>query len=240
MRSEVSSLHIRGVSAGYGVLRVLNDVSLTVAQGEIVTLIGANGAGKSSLMKVASGLLPASAGEVLLHGQAATYLAADERVRRGLAQVPEGRRLFGTMTVRENMELGAYCRDDVEGVARDMERCLALFPDLRSRLGTVAGTLSGGQQQMVAVARAMMSAPKVLLLDEPTIGLAPAVVEMIAHAIGDIRRSGVDVLLVEQNAETALAIADYAYVLEGGCVVMHGAAKELADDDEVRRAYMGL
>ncbi|VTU25492.1 LIV-I protein F [Variovorax sp. PBS-H4] len=240
MRSEVGSLQIRGISAGYGLLQVLHDVSLTVAPGEVVTLIGANGAGKSSLMKVASGLLAASAGEVLLHGQKATHVAADERVRRGLALVPEGRRLFGAMTVMENMELGAYCRDDAKAIAGDMERCLTLFPDLRSRLDTVAGTLSGGQQQMVAVARAMMSAPKVLLLDEPTIGLAPAVVQMIARAIGDIRRSGVDVLLVEQNAEAALAIADYAYVLEGGRVAMHGVARDLADNDQVRRAYMGL
>ena len=240
MRPDAVSLSVRELSARYGVLPVLHGVSLDVARGEVVALIGANGAGKSSLMKAVCGLLRPHAGSVSLHDESITHVAPDERVRKGLALVPEGRRLFDTMTVRENVELGAYCRSDARAVAADLERCLALFPDLRGRLAAVAGTLSGGQQQMVAVARALMSAPRVLLLDEPTIGLAPAVVELIAQVIGDIRRSGVDVLLVEQNAETALSISDYAYVMEGGSVVAEGAASELASNDEVRRAYMGM
>jgi branched-chain amino acid transport system ATP-binding protein len=240
MRPEAVSLRVRDVSAAYAGLPVLHDVTLDVAHGEVVTLIGANGAGKSSLMKVVAGLLAPTKGAVRLHDQAVTDLCADERVRRGLALVPEGRRLFGSMTVLENLQMGAYARDDADAVAIDLERCMALFPDLRPRLGAVAGTLSGGQQQMVAVARALMSAPRVLLLDEPTIGLAPAVVAVIAKAVQGIRDSGVDVLLVEQNAEAALAISDYAYVMEGGTVVTHGTASALAADDGVRRAYMGM
>lgn len=240
MRTDKPSLHVHKLSAGYGTLPVLHEVALEIGRGEVVTLIGANGAGKSSLMKVISGLLKPRGGDVWLHGQPLGGLQPNERVRRGLALVPEGRRLFGSMTVRENIELGAYCRNDAAAIANDLERCLALFPDLRHRLNAVAGTLSGGQQQMVAVARALMSAPRVLLLDEPTIGLAPAVVGMIGEAVRAIRGAGVDVMLVEQNAEVALAIADYAYVMEGGCVVIHGAAAELASNDEVRRAYMGM
>lgn len=240
MRPDAISLQVRDVSAGYDGLPVLHDVTLAVARGEVVTLIGANGAGKSSLMKVVAGLLRPTSGAVHLHDRAVTDLWPDERVRRGLALVPEGRRLFGSMTVLENLQMGAYARDDAAAVDADLDRCLAMFPDLRPRLGAVAGTLSGGQQQMVAVARALMSAPSVLLLDEPTIGLAPAVVEVIATAVGEIRNSGVDVLLVEQNAEAALAMADYAYVMEGGTVVTHGAACVVAADEGVRRAYMGM
>jgi len=240
MRPEAISLQVRDVGAAYAGLPVLHDVTLEVANGEVVTLIGANGAGKSSLMKVVAGLLRPTKGAVRLHDREVTELWPDERVRRGLALVPEGRRLFGSMTVLENLQMGAYARDDAAAVAADLGRCLVMFPDLRPRLEAVAGTLSGGQQQMVAVARALMSAPSVLLLDEPTIGLAPSVVAVIAKAVREIRDSGVDVLLVEQNAEAALGISDYAYVMEGGRVVKHGAASALAADDGVRRAYMGM
>jgi branched-chain amino acid transport system ATP-binding protein len=213
---------------------------MTVAKGQVVTLIGANGAGKSTLLKCISGLLKSSSGVVRLNDADVTHWQPDALLRERLSLVPEGRRLFGTMTVQENLLLGAYSREDQSAVALDFERCLAFFPDLKNRLGVQAGSLSGGQQQMVAVGRALMSSPRLLLLDEPTIGLAPAIVEQIAQVIAKIRDTGVDVLLVEQNAETALQIADYAYVMEGGEIVFHGAAAELAKNEEVQRAYMGM
>lgn len=232
---EVSVLAVR-----YGIVPALRDVSLTVRKGQIVTIIGANGAGKSTLMKAVSGLLKPASGRVRLFGEDVTGLSAEKLVPRGLSLVPEGRRLFGAMTVRENLELGAYSRPSAASMAQDLERTLSYFPDLRGRLGAEAGTLSGGQQQMVAVGRALMSAPRLLLLDEPTIGLAPAVVETIASVISTVRRDGVDVILVEQNAEVALAIADYGYVLEEGHVVMQGDAGELARNEDVKRAYLGI
>lgn len=239
-RQDDIVLDVSGVSISYGAVPAVRGASFQVRGGQIVTLIGANGAGKSTLMKYIAGLVPAQAGSLTLHGETLDVASADARVRRGLCLVPEGRRLFGSMTVRENLELGAYCRNDARAVSADLERCLGYFPDLVAKLGAPAGTLSGGQQQMVAVARALMAAPRVLLLDEPTIGLAPAVVEQIARVIHVIRDSGVDVLLVEQNAEVALRIADYAYVLEGGGVVQHGDARTLAGDERVQRAYLGM
>lgn len=239
MRND-HSIELKNLHAGYGVVPALHDVSLTLSKGQIVTIIGANGAGKSTMMKVIAGLLRPTSGSIKLFGESVTGFSADKLVPRGLSLVPEGRRLFGPMTVRENMALGAYCRTDSVAIARDFERTLSYFPDLRNRLETVAGTLSGGQQQMVAVARALMSAPRILLLDEPTIGLAPAVVDTISAVIGTIRDSGVDVILVEQNAEIALAVADYAYVLEDGRIVTHGDASALAQNDEVQRAYLGI
>lgn len=240
MTTEVLSLEVKGLAASYGVVPALRDVGLQVRRGQVVTIVGANGAGKSTLMKCVSGLLRPAAGEVRLFGEALRERGADERVARGLALVPEGRRLFGPMTVGANLQLGAYARRDKAAVAASMARVLALFPDLRGRLDAKAATLSGGQQQMVAVGRALMSAPRMLLLDEPTIGLAPAVVAQIGRAVREVCKEGVDVLLVEQNAEMALSIADYAYVLERGSVVMHGHATELAGNREVQRAYMGL
>lgn len=240
MAAETPSLEVRDLGAAYGVVPALRDVTLQVEHGQVVTLIGANGAGKSSLMKCIAGLLKPNRGEVLLFGEVVTALEPNGRVARGLALVPEGRLLFGTMSVRENLELGAYTRTDAAEIATSLERCLALLPDLKPKLEVHAGSLSGGQQQMVAVARALMSAPRVLLLDEPTIGLAPAVVDLIGRVVRDICADGVDVLLVEQNAEVALSLADFAYVLEQGSVVISGTGQELARNDEVRRAYMGL
>jgi len=241
MNSAVEySLQVEHLVASYGKVPALRGVSMGVARGQVVTLIGANGAGKSTLMKCISGLLKSDAGEVRLNGEAVANRQPDELLRRGLSLVPEGRRLFGSMTVLENLMLGAYCRKDRSQVEADLEPCLEFIPDLRPRLPSQAGSLSGGQQQMVAVARALMSKPRLLLLDEPTIGLAPAVVEQIAQVIGRIRDTGVDVLLVEQNAETALRIADYAYVMEGGEIVSQGVAAELAQNEDVQRAYMGM
>ncbi len=240
MSAESASLEVDDLVVWYDAVPALRGTSLRVMRGQVVTLIGANGAGKSTLMKCVSGLLRPRSGCVRLFGVESTGLPPDELVARGLALVPEGRRLFGAMSVRENLELGAYaCREPAER-ARRLERALALFPDLKGRLGAQAGTLSGGQQQMLAVGRALMSGPRLLLLDEPTIGLAPAVVDLIARCVREICAAGVDVLLVEQNAEVALGVADQAYVLEDGCVSTQGPAAKLMNDDNVRRAYMGL
>ncbi|WP_201192565.1 ABC transporter ATP-binding protein [Pseudomonas fluorescens] len=240
MSRSLYSLNVQGLNASYSRVPVLRGVSMTVAQGQVATLIGANGAGKSTLLKCISGLLKSSSGGVRFDDCDVTNWQPDALLNRGLSLVPEGRRLFGTMTVQENLLLGAYSRDQKSAIVADFERCLDFFPDLKNRLSDQAGSLSGGQQQMVAVGRALMSNPRLLLLDEPTIGLAPAIVEQIAQVIAKIRDAGVDVLLVEQNAETALQIADYAYVMEGGEIVFHGAAADLAKNEKVQRAYMGM
>jgi len=240
MSTEAPSLQVSGLSASYGSVPAISEVSLEVRRGSIVTLIGANGAGKSTVIKCICGLLKPSAGTVRLFGEDVTGLTPDRLVQRGLSVVPEGRRLFSEMTFKENLELGAYTRRDPLAVQRDMERVLALFPDLKDRLATVAGTFSGGQQQMVAVARALMSAPKLMLLDEPTIGLGPVVVERISDLIVEISRTGVDILIVEQNAEVALALADRAYILEGGRVIANDDAKTLAQSEQVQKAYLGI
>lgn len=233
------SVEVKNLAVRYGIVPALRDVSLSVRRGQIVTIIGANGAGKSTLMKAISGLLSPLSGSVHLFGEDVTGMSAEKLVPRGLSLVPEGRRLFGAMTVRENLELGAYSRS-ARVLKQELERTLSYFPDLRSRLDAEASTLSGGQQQMVAVGRALMSSPRLLLLDEPTIGLAPAVVDTIASVIATVRKDGVDVILVEQNAEIALSIADYAYVLEEGHVFMDGAAADLARNEQVKRAYLGI
>ena len=240
MATEATPLIVSGLSASYGVVPALRNVSLSVRSGQIVTLIGANGAGKSTLIKTICGLVRPTAGSVQLFGEDVTGLSPDRLVTKGLSVVPEGRRLFGEMTMLENLELGAYARTDKVAVKRDLEKVLDLFPELRERLSTQAGTFSGGQQQMIAVARALMSAPRMLLLDEPTIGLAPAIVDRIAELIVRIADTGVNILLVEQNAETALSVAAYAYILEGGAIIAEDAAGTLAQSPEVQRAYLGI
>jgi branched-chain amino acid transport system ATP-binding protein len=240
MHIEPLSLEIKGLCAGYGALTVLRDVSITVPKGKIVTLIGANGAGKSTLIKAVCGLIKPKSGTIQVFGTNMTGQPPDRMVRRGVGLVPEGRRLFKDMTLRENLELGAYTRTNKTDVARDFERVLTLFPELKDRLSEVAGTFSGGQQQMVAIARSLMSAPKLLLLDEPTIGLAPVVVERVAQLVTEISKLGVDILLIEQNAEVALSIADYGYVLETGKVVLGDNAAALLVNSDVQQAYLGI
>jgi branched-chain amino acid transport system ATP-binding protein len=233
-------LEIAGLTISYGPVRAVSDISLTVRRGRITTLIGSNGAGKTTIMKGITGLTRASDGSVKLRGQEILGKPVDKIVAAGVSLVPEGRRLFPTMTVRENLEIGAYRRTDAAVVRDDFERVLGYFPALRERLNVQAMALSGGQQQMVAIGRALMSGPGLLLLDEPSIGLAPAVVQTIGQIIRTVSKTGVDILLVEQNAHMALRLSDDAYVLENGAVVMQGSAQELAQSEAVRAAYLGL
>jgi branched-chain amino acid transport system ATP-binding protein len=233
-------LEIAGLTIGYGQVRAVTDIDMEVRGGRITTLIGSNGAGKTTILKGITGLKAAATGSVRFRGESLLGRAVHDIVAAGISLVPEGRRLFPTMTVRENLEIGAYCRTDVAGVREDLERVLNYFPALRERLAARAMALSGGQQQMVAIGRALMSGPKLLLLDEPSIGLAPAVVQTIGQIIQTISRTGVDVLLVEQNAHMALKLSDDAYVLESGAIVMRGEAQNLARSEAVREAYLGL
>lgn len=240
MHNERPTLEVKGLRAGYGALTVLRDVTIAVPKGSIVTLIGANGAGKSTLIKAIFGLIGPSAGSVHVFGQDMTGQLPDKMVRAGVGLVPEGRRLFNEMTLRENLELGAYTRQNKAEAGEDFDRVLALFPELKDRLSVIAGTFSGGQQQMVAIARALMSAPRLLLLDEPTIGLAPVVVERVVQLVEEISKLGVDILLIEQNAEVALSVATYGFVLENGQVVLEGNAAELLENPAVQQAYLGI
>jgi branched-chain amino acid transport system ATP-binding protein len=232
-------LEVRGLAASHGEFSALSDVSLTVGPGEIVALLGSNGAGKTTLLKSVVGLLVPHAGIVRWNGEDLVQLRPDQIVERGLVLVPEGRRLFTRMTVLENLELGAFAPRGRAAKAESMERVYALFPILRERRGTMVGALSGGQQQMVAVGRALMSYPRMLMLDEPSLGIAPRLVEAIFLALAEINRSGVGIFLVEQNVQAALTLARRAYVLEGGRVVREGDAPTLLDDPDVRRAYLG-
>ncbi|MDA0633667.1 ABC transporter ATP-binding protein [Nonomuraea sp. MCN248] len=225
-------LSLDGIEAGYGGLRVLHGLSLEVAAGELVALVGANGAGKSTTLRVASGLLRPSAGRVVFDGEELTGLPGHAVVRRGLVQVPEGRALFGPLTVAENLAMGAF------HTGEPADRVLELFPRLAERLDQRADTMSGGEQQMLAIGRALMTRPRLLMLDEPSVGLAPLMVRAVFDALGRIRESGVAILLVEQNAAQALALADRAYVLENGVITLSGT--DLAGDERVRRAYLGL
>ncbi len=232
-------LEIKNLNVHYGVIHALKDVSLKVEAGEIVTLIGANGAGKTTTLRTISGLLKSTSGEILLEGTNITALSAPQRVQMGLSQVPEGRRIFPDMSVLENLELGAYLRNDKVEIKKDMENIYGRFPILGKRKKQTAGTLSGGEQQMLAMGRALMSRPRILLLDEPSMGLAPLLVREIFEIVKDINQAGTTILLVEQNASMALSIAHRAYVLETGSIVLSGTGEELAKSSEIQKAYLG-
>ena len=231
-------LEVRDLSVSYGAIGALKGVSLTLSEGEIVTLIGANGAGKTTTLRAIMGLVPATGGAVQYRGEPTRGVPTHRLVRNGLVLVPEGRIVFANLSVHENLEMGAYARRD-GGAAADFERVCALFPRLKERLKQTAGTLSGGEQQMLAIGRALMSKPRVLLLDEPSLGLAPIVVHAIFEAIEEIHRAGVPVLLVEQNANAALRHSNRAYVLETGRVALEGTSAEVAANPKVKEAYLG-
>jgi branched-chain amino acid transport system ATP-binding protein len=232
-------LQINDINVYYGNIHALKGVSLEINQGEIVTLIGANGAGKSTLLKTISGLLKPKNGEILFEGKSVAGQVAQAIVKRGISQVPEGRRVFSNMTVEENLELGAYLRKDKQGIREDFEKVYQLFPRLHERRKQQSGTLSGGEQQMLAMGRALMARPRLLLLDEPSMGLAPLLVKTIFRIIEEINQTGTTILLVEQNANMALSIADRAYVIETGKIVASGSAEELNQSDQIRKAYLG-
>jgi branched-chain amino acid transport system ATP-binding protein len=231
-------LSVDALDVAYGEIRALKGVGLEVGRGEIVTLLGNNGAGKTTTLKTISGLLSPTDGTITLEDESLVGVPAHAIVARGVAHVPEGRRIFNRLTVRENLTMGAYLRSDA-GIAADLDRVFALFPRLAERVTQVAGTLSGGEQQMLAIGRALMANPRVLLLDEPSMGLAPVLVEQIFDTIRDINRQGMTILLVEQNAAMALSIAHRGYVLETGTIALTGTADELSDNADVRRAYLG-
>ena len=234
MKLEIRDLHV-----SYGGIRALKGIDLTVEEGQIVTLIGANGAGKSTTLRAISGLQKPQSGSILYGGEELVGLPAKEIVRRGIIHVPEGRRVFPDMTVAENLKIGAFLRKDKDGIASDMDYVYSLFPRLKERSWQSAGTLSGGEQQMLAVGRALMSCPKVLMMDEPSLGLAPLIVKDIFSIIRRVNADGITVLLIEQNANAALRIADYGYVLETGVIALTGTGEELLRNESVREAYLG-
>ncbi len=231
----ITDLHVY-----YGNIAAVKGISLEVYQGEIVTLIGANGAGKSTTMRTVSGLIKPRKGEIVFEGNKVSGMRGDEVARMGIAQSPEGRRIFPRMTVMENLELGAFLRKEKGTIAGDLDRIFELFPRLKERLAQKGGTLSGGEQQMLAMGRALMAEPRLLLLDEPSMGLAPVLVDVVFEIIERVNAQGTTILLVEQNALAALKIGDYAYVLETGHIGLEGPAEELADNEDVRNAYLGL
>ncbi|MFL5321369.1 MAG: ABC transporter ATP-binding protein [Myxococcaceae bacterium] len=232
-------LDIKDLAVSYGAIKALRGVSLSLGKGEVVALIGRNGAGKTSTLRAVSGMLKPVAGKVTLDGQDITGTKAHLLVPKGMAHAPVGRGIFLNLTVHENLSLGAYLRNDTEEIAKDEEYCFGLFPRLKERRKQVAGTLSGGEQQMLAISRALMSRPRLLLLDEPWLGRAPQVVETIFRILREVNQKGVSILLVEQNAHLALSLAHYAYVLETGEVAMAGPGQELLKSEEVRKAYLG-
>ena len=232
-------LKITGLQVAYGGIKAVKGVDLHVNQGELVTLIGSNGAGKTTTMKAITGSLPMADGDIEYLGKSIKGKGAWDLVREGLAMVPEGRGVFARMTITENLQMGAYIRNDKVEIAADMEKMFSIFPRLRERKDQLAGTMSGGEQQMLAMGRALMSRPKVLLLDEPSMGLSPIMVDKIFEVVRDVSARGVTILLVEQNASRALAIADRGYVMESGAVTMNGDAKQLLSDPRVRAAYLG-
>ena len=232
-------LELQALDVHYGAIHALRGISIRVGQGEIVSLIGANGAGKTTTLRAVSGMLRPSAGQIRYEGASIGGLKPHRLVARGLCHAPEGRGIFPNLTVTENLSLGAFLRRDAEGIAQDMEKGFKLFPILKERATQMAGTLSGGEQQMLAIARALMSRPRLLLLDEPSLGLAPTVVETIFNIVQEINKQGVTILLVEQNAHLALQIANHGYVLETGTVVQTGTGGELLRSPEIRKAYLG-
>jgi branched-chain amino acid transport system ATP-binding protein len=232
-------LELRGVTSHYGRIQALHGIDMQVGQGQLVALVGANGAGKTTLLRALSGVQPVSAGTVVFDGRVIDRHESHQRVAAGICQVPESRHVFGPMTVEDNLRLGAYRRPRGE-VEADMEKMYQLFPILKEKYRLPAGTLSGGQQQMLAMGRALMGRPRLLLLDEPSMGLAPLLAQEIFRVVQRLRAEGITILLVEQNANAALAIADFAYVIETGSITLSGAGAELLANDEVRRAYLGL
>ena len=232
-------LELRDLNVHYDMIHAIKGISLTVEKGEIVTLIGANGAGKTTTLRTIAGLKKPTSGSVWLNGQDITETTPRQRVQMGAAMVPEGRHVFSEMTVQENLELGAYLRRDKEGIAQDMEMVCGYFPILKSRRKQTAGTLSGGEQQMLAMARALMSRPEILFLDEPSMGLSPLLVSEIFAIIKTINNAGTTILLVEQNAGMALSVAHRAYVMETGSIVLSGTGAELMESEEIRKAYLG-
>ena len=232
-------LKVDHLSVNYGAIKAVRDVSFDLKKGEIVTLIGANGAGKSTILKTVSGLLHPASGDILFEGRSIAKMSAPKIVAEGISQVPEGRRIFAGMTVKENLQLGAYLRKDKDGIEKDMEAMFKRFPILKERLKQDAATLSGGEQQMLAMARALMARPKVLVLDEPSMGLAPIYIQEIFDIVKSINKEGMTVLLIEQNARQALSIADRGYVLASGEVKMSGTGHDLLNDPAVQKAYLG-
>lgn len=232
-------LSIKGLHVFYGGIHALRGIDLDVADGQIISLIGANGAGKSTTLKSIMGLVPKTEGTIIWNDTDITITHTKEVVKQGIVLCPEGRRVFPDLTVEENLRIGAYLRNDKDGIQRDKDWVYDLFPRMKEREWQLAGTLSGGEQQMLAVGRALMSKPKLLMLDEPSLGLAPLVIKDIFAIIKEIKEAGVNVLLIEQNAKAALEISDYAYVMETGTITMSGAGKELLNDERVKKAYLG-
>ncbi|MBV7274818.1 ABC transporter ATP-binding protein [Clostridium thailandense] len=232
-------LEVKNINLFYGGIHALKDISLEVDEGEIVTLIGANGAGKTSTLRAISGLTSIKSGEITFKNKSLNKVPAYKVVADGMSHVPEGRRVFSNLTVMENLELGAYIRNDKKGIKDDFDMVFEKFPRLKERMNQLAGTLSGGEQQMLAIGRALMVRPELLLMDEPSMGLAPIVVQEIFNIVKEINKSGTTILLVEQNAHMALSIANQAYVLETGQIVMKGDPKEMLNDDSIRSAYLG-
>ncbi|CCD38211.1 Branched-chain amino acid transport ATP-binding protein LivF (TC 3.A.1.4.1) [Candidatus Paraburkholderia kirkii UZHbot1] len=239
MATTSAMLKVKGLQVNYGGIQAVKGVDLEVGQGELVTLIGANGAGKTTTMKAITGLKPFSGGDIEYMGQSIKGVPTHELLKRGLAMVPEGRGIFARMSILENMQMGAYLRNDSDGIQKDTERMFGFFPRLKERASQYAGTLSGGEQQMLAMARALLSRPKLLLLDEPSMGLSPIMVEKIFEVVREISKEGLTVLLVEQNARLALQAANRGYVMDSGTVTMSGDAKVMLDDPKVRAAYLG-
>ncbi len=232
-------LEIKDLNVFYGAIHALKGISLTVEEGELVSLIGANGAGKTTTLHTISGLLTAASGSITLDGKDLQKVAPNKIISMGLAHVPEGRHVFARMTVEENLRMGAYIIKDQKKISENLENVYSHFPRLKERSRQLAGTLSGGEQQMLATGRALMTDPKIVLMDEPSMGLSPLLVKEIFSIIQELHESGITILLVEQNAKMALAVSDRAYVLETGCISMSGKASELAEDDRVRKAYLG-